>query len=991
MISPRDVRLVRAPSLHAYQQYLAAVSLDDSIEAIRGTAILVPTRAAAGQLRRTVERAALDAGRSALVLPDLLTRADWYERLRAAAAPVPWLSTIEREAMFQAAAHAAITDGIVPPFRLRPALIAEMLALYDDLRRHQQQVDDFERLLATELEPRASIDRGAERILRQTAFLAATFRTYERQLREIGAVDEHVLRAALIDGDSPLPHRRVIVTTGDRSVEAGGLWPADFDLLSRAPGLARIDVLSTEEQLAAGFHERVLSLFPGIEEVRIEHDGPPLDQRTLLIPADGGTLHFVSRDREEEIADVVRRIRSLRRSRGDEPPLDRIAMVFARPLPYLYLARGILTDGSVPFQCDDALPLAAEPPAAALDVIISVAATSASRVTLLELLRSPHFTWGAPGGLALDAVEALGRTLAESGYSADAKYLLQLPERWTNPTADDRLNAARRRAMPALEAAAEAVRALLPLFEEAPASVHLDTLHHFLATYGREPAAHDATRERTLRARSAILGIILSMRSAVVQHGDLRGTADDIGAALRRTIETQTFAPRTGRVGVHLVDATAARYGAFDDVHLAGLVDGEWPERPRRNLFYSPFLLARLGWQPDTGRLGAARAAFLDLVRLAGRHTSISTFQLEEDTLAEPSALLEDVAQCGLQRVPHADDGTRVFVSDALLAPDPVKLIDPATAGPWLPLRLARTSAADPIFHGRAAGSSPRTFSISAIDRYTQCPFQYFASRVLRLEEEVEDEAALTPRERGIFVHEVFQRFYDAWHAEVGGRIGPGDLGRARRMLEGILSPMLDTLSPADAAIERTRLLGSPVAPGVAELVLRMEAERFDIVLERRTEDRFDGVFELHDDAGPRLVPLRGVVDRIDLLEGGRLRIVDYKSSAPLTHLQLALYVITTEQRLRGHRGREWQTDEAAYIVFNAGRGVKPIGRRPEDRQREIALAEQRTIAAVTGIQDGAFAPRPLQLHLCATCAVASVCRKDHVTEDREPDTSPAV
>ncbi len=77
--------------------------------------------------------------------------------------------------------------------------------------------------------------------------------------------------------------------------------------------------------------------------------------------------------------------------------------------------------------------------------------------------------------------------------------------------------------------------------------------------------------------------------------------------------------------------------------------------------------------------------------------------------------------------------------------------------------------------------------------------------------------------------------------------------------------------------------------------------------------------------------------------------------------------------------------------MFNAGRGVKPLGRRPEDREREVADAERRTLAAVGGIQGGIFPPRPLQLHLCATCAVASVCRKDHVSEDREPEPTPAV
>ena len=40
--------------------------------------------------------------------------------------------------------------------------------------------------------------------------------------------------------------------------------------------------------------------------------------------------------------------------------------------------------------------------------------------------------------------------------------------------------------------------------------------------------------------------------------------------------------------GVHLVDDQAARYGAFDDITIVGLVENDWPERPRRNIFYPP-------------------------------------------------------------------------------------------------------------------------------------------------------------------------------------------------------------------------------------------------------------------------------------------------------------------------------------------------------------------------------------------------------------------
>jgi RecB family exonuclease len=204
------------------------------------------------------------------------------------------------------------------------------------------------------------------------------------------------------------------------------------------------------------------------------------------------------------------------------------------------------------------------------------------------------------------------------------------------------------------------------------------------------------------------------------------------------------------------------------------------------------------------------------------------------------------------------------------------------------------------------------------------------------------------------------------------------------------MAARLATLSPSDAAIERTRLLGSPVAPGLADLVLRMEAERGVPVLGRRLEERFDGVFELTGAEGARRLPIRGVVDRIDQLGDGTLRVIDYKSSVPPAALQLAIYAVTAVQRLATHPGRRWTIGEVAYVVFNGSR-VKPVGRNPDERARALAGAQQRFVAAADAIHAGVFPPRPVVGHLCNSCAYAGVCRLDHVAGPEDADTAAAV
>ena len=132
------------------------------------------------------------------------------------------------------------------------------------------------------LEPGAADDRGAERLVRQTRFLAAAFRELEARQAAAGA-DEHALRARLV----AVGRRRVrIVTSSWRSAIGRairyGLWPADWDVLARLPGLERLDVVVTDATLAGDLHERLHHLLPGIDEVRAEPATPPRAEPLLV-------------------------------------------------------------------------------------------------------------------------------------------------------------------------------------------------------------------------------------------------------------------------------------------------------------------------------------------------------------------------------------------------------------------------------------------------------------------------------------------------------------------------------------------------------------------------------------------------------------------------------------------------------------------------------------------------------------------------------------
>ena len=67
--------------------------------------------------------------------------------------------------------------------------------------------------------------------------------------------------------------------------------------------------------------------------------------------------------------------------------------MFKRPLPYVYLARDVFADAGIPYQTFDALPLAAEPYAAALDLVFEFVTSNFTREPVVALLGSPHFSF----------------------------------------------------------------------------------------------------------------------------------------------------------------------------------------------------------------------------------------------------------------------------------------------------------------------------------------------------------------------------------------------------------------------------------------------------------------------------------------------------------------------------------------------------------------------------------------------------------------------
>lgn len=978
MITPRSTRLIRVSGLQAFRRAIVRLVGEPEPPDPRPAAVILPSRSAAEQLGRAIERVPLPASPAAIA-PELLTRDEWFERLCRWGGVPPLLAAHEREILLEASARDARDAGFVPPFRLRPGLVSDMLAFYDAMRRHGRSHGDLDRVAGEMFAPDVETDGGAARLLEQAQFLAEAFRRYEARLAGAGRMDEHRARERVLASPTS-PFRHVIVAVGDSTFDTGGLWPADFDLLTRLNGLDRVDVVATDARLAAGLLPRLRRWLPEMSE---ELDpAPPTRMPVLTVSADSPdgvcTLH---RDREEEVASVAGLVtRAARRGRAGA---ERTGIVFRRPLPYVYLTARVFEATGLIYDAFDALPLAAEPYAAALDVVIACVEEGFRREALLAVLRSPHFAC-APGGRPLPphAAASLDRALAAARYLGEVDRLLALAGTWIEAAASGGAGSAS--LATAAQAAVDVARALAPVAGEVHPSTHVTALLRFLDRFEVRPASDVARDERQARARAAVRQTLVALEDAYRTWHEGRCAFADTASRIRRVIEQQTFSPRVGGDGVLVLDAAAARFADLDWVFLVGLVRTDWPDRRRRNIFFPSACLKHLGWPDEADFRAEVRAEFEDLIGLAASRVSVSAFLLEHDAIVESSMLLDDLRAMHLATdIEEPATGER---RQGCHDPEgaPVVWLPEADAA-WHELRQTRTPPEDPRYHGRTGGAARSSYRVSAIDRYLDCPFKYFAAEVLRLGEEPADEESIGPRGLGQATHEVLQRFFDAWQRAGRGAITPESLADARSLFETVVGEAVAGLAPADAAWQRAGLLGSPLDVGAGDIVFQHEIERPAEVVERLLEFPLDGETVLRSGGRTRRIEVKARADRIDLLEGGTFRLVDYKlrrAPAAGRSIQLAAYAAAARARLAGHRGRDWQPADAVYVTFGRPPHVHPASRHARSLDADLAAAEGRFVAAVEGIEQGLFPPRPVTRRLCATCAYAGVCRKDYADDE---------
>lgn len=222
-----------------------------------------------------------------------------------------------------------------------------------------------------------------------------------------------------------------------------------------------------------------------------------------------------------------------------------------------------------------------------------------------------------------------------------------------------------------------------------------------------------------------------------------------------------------------------------------------------------------------------------------------------------------------------------------------------------------------------------KEYSISQLETYAKCPYKYFAERILKLKPAEDPTEEFEAREMGSMLHKILFEFYEKIKRK--GIILTGASGDNFKFAENLIFEI------AESKINEANY-NSPLTFYEKEKILGINGRRRNSILFKflETEQKQDGFIPEYFEIGFGNLPYRGVqeknivikdlkagevsirgkIDRIDLSEDGKFKIVDYKLSGkhiPSSDLldgislQLPLYMFAAKELIKVQLNKDFE------------------------------------------------------------------------------------
>ncbi|MFN8464989.1 MAG: PD-(D/E)XK nuclease family protein [Caldilineaceae bacterium] len=560
-----------------------------------------------------------------------------------------------------------------------------------------------------------------------------------------------------------------------------------------------------------------------------------------------------------------------------------------------------------------------------------------------------------------------------------------------------------------------------PAFQDAPAvsgegggaTFTLDVV----ACIRRGDAALQARDIAALRSLKDVLRGLVAAETAV-QGAQGRTGMDgsvDYGRFLSEllgAVAAASYEPVTDQAhAILFTDPHSARGVSYQAVAMLGLAEGELPRRRSED----PFLrnadrrgMRSLGLPLEDSTRSFDRESFHTSVARARTQLLLCRPRMAENGAPwEPSPYwqaVESLLDIPATTVPGE---YRASLSEAASLPELVEsaLRRPEVAawqfvhypqlGPQLDHAAALVAVRSAPRHRRTAspcdgylGDSPQLrggiaarlehWSPSRLERYRTCPYWFYLTHVLQLEQRAEPDEGANFAQAGNIYHRIFEQVYRS-------AADPANLEAVLAVLPAVAKSVLDA-APEQEGFRVTAWWAQTRAEIEANVRSSLVALAAYDGTPTAFELRFGRQAPLQIGEGETAFTVSGVIDRVDRRADGTLRIVDYKTGVsdydnPKAlveghRLQLALYALAAEQALQ-----LGQVSDGFYWFAHKARSSSWSLMEFEDPATgaigpaaAVVLAVSHAVAAVDGARRGEFAPQPPDLGCPDYCAAAAFC-----------------
>ena len=414
----------------------------------------------------------------------------------------------------------------------------------------------------------------------------------------------------------------------------------------------------------------------------------------------------------------------------------------------------------------------------------------------------------------------------------------------------------------------------------------------------------------------------------------LKGVMEDYQVRPPRVLADQVAVLRINELG-------AARLKAL---HVGGLVQGDFPRQSRQHW------LTRLKAKDDAQLLYKLMIASAERVHLYYPETD------HEGKLNLPATVIPPAQRRIRPPSVQGLSGTQVQASHGLADQEAVQAIRDRILAEGL--------------------------SVSQLNLYARCPFQFFCTFVLGLQALEEESLELSPLDEGLIIHRTLQRFWEN-HTE-----GPlPEIPEGQREVERLLREHFE----GQGLTVPNRLLKD------LRRFIRKDLELAGLGWRPAyLEKRFRGLMiPLHVDGAEYQVELRGVIDRIDRAPDGSYVLYDYKTGGAPTaqevrtgaDLQIATYLMAAQVLLPNA-----ENVGVAYYLTSTGKRVgifredwvKALGIRRSENclsgeafQAQVTEFEKRIREVLLSIFAGEFPAKPSGSRTCSYCPYPGISRRE--------------